>query len=205
MKSVSDVLRDADPLREPDPEFDAARWRMREALRVAPPPSLSGSRTGVSRRQLVAGGASLVAAAAVLTTMGGRWSIGTPVQAAVRFEVRLAEVAPQPGLLVAQVGRTGRLVYLHPEPLVTNEDVAQSWMSEEQPGSFSVHVAFLAPAAERLDRATANHLGRPVAILIDGQPVIVPVLRSPIRDSAVITGHYSQDDARRVADGIALR
>ena len=50
--------------------------------------------------------------------------IGTvDLRAAVRFEVRLAEDNPAGGLQAARVG-TDRTIYLHPEAIVTNSDIA---------------------------------------------------------------------------------
>jgi preprotein translocase subunit SecD len=54
-------------------------------------------------------------------------------------------------------------------------------------------------------QATATHVGRPVAILIDGAVVMAPVVRSPINDTAVITGHFTQAEAERMAKGIGRR
>ena len=64
---------------------------------------------------------------------------------------------------------------------------------------------FLPFGAERMRQATTTHLGRPVAILVDGGVVIAPVVRSPISDSAVISGNYTRAEAERIADGIGRR
>ena len=55
-------------------------------------------------------------------------------------------------------------------------------------------------------RATTNHLGKPVAILIDGEVVMAPVLRAPIKAEAVmISGDYAKADAQRIVEGIGTR
>jgi preprotein translocase subunit SecD len=134
------------------------------------------------------------------------WVRGTiPVLAAVRFELRLAENQPVPGLVVAQVAHTGGLIYLHPEIVLNNDDIAQSWVSHDGPDRFSVSVQFLQSGAERMRQATTAHLGRPMAILLDGKVVMTPVVRSPITDSAMITGNFTRAEAERIADGISKR
>lgn len=134
------------------------------------------------------------------------WVHGTPpVLAAVRFEVRLAEDRPIPGLVVAQVADSGRVIYLHPEIVVSNDDIAQSWVLQDDPTRFGVSVQFLPSGTERMRQATASHVGRPVAILIDGAVVIAPVVRSPIGDSAVISGNFTRAEAERIAEGIGRR
>jgi preprotein translocase subunit SecD len=49
-----------------------------------------------------------------------------------------------------------------------------------------------------------NHLGRPVAILIDGEVVSVPTVKSPIGAAAVISGDFTRADAERIAQGMNI-
>ncbi|HVH29615.1 MAG TPA: hypothetical protein VM818_22865 [Vicinamibacterales bacterium] len=153
----------------------------------------------------------MLAAALAMVVMGitaagyQMWMHGTtPVLAAVRFEVRLAEDQPIPGLVVARLD-SGRVIYLHPEIVVSNDDIAQSWVSEDGPNQFGIAVQLLPSGAERMRQATTTHVGRPMAILLDGHVVMAPVVRAPIGDSAVITGYYSRVEAERIADGMRLR
>jgi preprotein translocase subunit SecD len=158
-------------------------------------------------------GARLTIGAALLVAVMGALALGyqlwmhgtTPLLAAVRFEVRLAEDQPMPGLVVAQLADSGRVIYLHPEMVVGNDDVAQSWVSPDGPRGFAVAVRLLPAGAERMRQATSNHVGRPVAILIDGVVVVAPVVRSPIGESATINGHYTREEAERIAEGIGVR
>jgi preprotein translocase subunit SecD len=48
-------------------------------------------------------------------------------------------------------------------------------------------------------------VGRPVAILIDGEVVMTPVVRSAIGNSATITGNYTRAEAERIASGMGIR
>ena len=59
--------------------------------------------------------------------------------------------------------------------------------------------------AERLRQATSAHIGRPVAILLEGRVAMAPTVRSPIAESAVITGAFTEAEARRIAEGISRR
>ena len=70
------------------------------------------------------------------------------------------------GLVFARDADTGRVIYLHPEIVVDNDDIAQSWVLQDGPDRFSVSVQFLQTGVERMRRATKAHLGRPVAILL---------------------------------------
>jgi hypothetical protein len=200
MSSLTTLLQDADPLRHEAPCLDAERERIRERILRTPPLNQS---TKSSRASVMLAAALAIAVAALGYVA---WRHGTtPVLAAVRFEVRLAEDQPVPGLVVAQVAGSRRLLYLHPEIVVSNDDIGQTWVVQDGPDRFAIGVEFLPPGAERMRQATANHIGRPVAILVDGRVVIAPVVRARIGNSAIITGDYTQTDAERIASGMRTR
>ena len=200
MNRLNSLLQDADPLRHDPPRRDADRERIRQIVLRAP--ADRGATTGprARLRVLAAAAAMVILGAGALSYHFGAFD-STPLYAAVRFEVRLAEDRPTPGLVVSQAGDSGRLIYLHPEIVVSNDDIERAWVFQDPPG-FGVAVKFLPPGAERMQQATAGHVGRPMAILIDGHVVSVPTLRAPISDSAVLNGIYTQAEARRIADGI---
>jgi hypothetical protein len=197
------LLQEADPIRHeaPLPRLRREQLRLKLLRRLAVDRPLKPTR---ARRPLMAAvGAVMVAAVAFGVAM---WvQSRTPLIAAVRFEVRLAEDGPIPGLVVAQVPDSRRLIYLHPNVLVSNDDIAQTWVTEEAPDQFGVAVQLLPSGAERMRQATASHVGRPVAVLIDGKVVIAPVVRAPISDSAWISGNYTRADAERLADGMRFQ
>jgi preprotein translocase subunit SecD len=204
MNTIKTPLQDADPLRHEAPRLDEERERMRLSIQEA---TLVTRSVSSMRARLAL--ASAIAALAVmgLFALGSQvWIHGpSPVLAAVRFEVRLAEERPTPGLIVAQVADSGRLIYLHPEIVGSNDDIAQTSVVEDGPTRFGIAVEFLASGAERMRQATTTHVGRPVAILIDGVVVSAPLVRSPIGESAVISGNYTRAEADRIAEGIARR
>jgi preprotein translocase subunit SecD len=202
MNNLKNLLQDSDPLRHEPARFDAHRDRVRDAILRETADGRELSPTRVSRRA-----AAAALAASVLVIAGyATWVTDTPVIAAVRFEVRLAENQPREGLVVARVGADpAHLVYLHSTPVVGNDDIAQSWVVDDGSGQFAVSVEFLPAGADRMRQATRTHEGRPMAVLIDGRVVMAPVVRSEISTSAVITGDFSRAEAERVAEGISRR
>lgn len=196
--TLSDLLRAADPLRdEPLPNAQERLLRRQSVLSTPP------VKRGVSRRRF-----SLVGVGAVLLIgigAGARyWTAATAnLVAAVRFEIRLAEESSAPALREATVGGESRKIYLHADTVVTNSDIAEAHVSPgNAPSTFGVVVTFTADGAAKMQRATQNHIGRPLAILIDGQVVIAPVLRSRITSSAVVSGDYTRAEAERIVAGI---
>jgi preprotein translocase subunit SecD len=120
--------------------------------------------------------------------------------AAATLEVRLAEAAPAPGLVEMTVQDSNEKVYLHREAVVTSADVVQATVV---PGitsvNFNVAVTFNSAGAARMARATASHLNKPVAILINGRLVAAPKVRAQISDQAVISGDFDRTQADAIA------
>ena len=193
--NLKNLLQSVDPIRRESGQIDAQRIRNRvvqAAHHVDDRPAVSARRAAV-----VAAAALIIAAVLVGTQMLSH--------AAVRFEVRLAEEQPAAGLTAVRVA-PNRTVYLHPEVVVTNADIA---FSNVIPGNapaqqFWIDVRLNAAGADKMRRATMNHLGRPVAILIDGEVVSVPTVKSPIGAAAVISGDFTRADAERIAQGMNI-
>jgi preprotein translocase subunit SecD len=128
------------------------------------------------------------------------------LQGAVRFEVILAEDKPAAGLREAKVSGANRSVYLHKGVIVDNGDVAAARVVQgDAPSKYAVDVKFKASGTEKMRTATGNHIGKPVAILLDGQVVMAPVVRSPIGASAVVTGDFTRAQAERIVKGIGIQ
>jgi len=201
MNNIKELLQDADPLRdEPVPSSecrDAQRRRVLAAVSTALRSEKAMPGPTVRSFAILA-----AVALAVLFLGEGLWSpLVRDVHAAVRFEVRLAEDQPAPGLREARVVRTDRSVYLHDEVVVTNADIARARLIRA--GSvYNVGVEFNASGAEKMRVASGRHIGKPIAILLDGQVIMAPVLRSPIENSAQITGNFTKAEAERVVTGI---
>ena len=147
----------------------------------------------VSVRRLLCTMAALtliVGAATIATVRALPLEVGALAQvaAASRMEIRLAESAFTPGLREVVVAGTNERIYLHPTTLATWSDITTARIVEWGTPRLGVAVAFNSSTAARMANATAAHLGRPVAIILDGRVVAAPIVRAPISDSAVITG-----------------
>lgn len=219
MSRLRDVLRAADPLRvEPPADRDArlreARARLhatdRASLRarrgpgaVADAAELRTLEAAPRRRVVMAVALGAVAMVASLAV----WQRGaTPAMAAVRFEIRLAEESAAPGLREAPVGSDPRIVYLHDDLVVSNDHVAAAHVRATRDADrFGVEIVFTPEGASRMFQATSVHIGRPVALLVDGLVVMAPTVRSAIGDRALLTGDYTRAEAERVAAGLLLR
>ena len=201
MKTLPDLLRDADPLGYEPRRSAQERRTSRQAILDSPYVAEE-----LLRRRIVI--VAVVALTLIGIAAGSRyWSrvAVDVVAAAVRFEMRLAEENPADGLRETVIPGD-RTIYLHQETVVTNSDIAQARVTQGDAAStFSVTVTFNADGAAKMLRASQSHIGRPLAILVDGEVVTAPVLRSRITTLAIISGNYTRAEAEKIAAGILGR
>lgn len=110
----------------------------------------------------------------------------------VRVEFRRAEKTPADGLVEAAVAIGPRKIYLHKEPDATNHDIAQARAIVDRSSRPAVLVLFTPDGAKKMERLSEEHKDRPLAILVDGQVVAAPEVRTVISEQAVISGNFTQ-------------
>jgi preprotein translocase subunit SecD len=199
MKTIHDLLKDADPLRRESPVVEDQREKARAVITTAMTDTRKIERTPFRAPRLLLISAAVVGILILGSLLWPR--MGFETHARVRFEVRLAEDKPAPGLSETKVSGTERMIYLHPEIVLSNEDVAVAEVSKDGNARVAVSLKFTAEGTRKIQTATAGHVGRPVAILIDGAVVMAPLLKSALGDSAMITGMTSAE-AERIANGM---
>jgi preprotein translocase subunit SecD len=203
MNNLRELLQDADPLRhEPTPAPDQRITRRQAVLAAARRTPAPSRRRPRSRTAVWATSALMVAALLALGAV--LWSLfNSNLQAAIRFEVRMAETRPAAGLQKAKVAGSDRYVYLHHQVIVSNNDIAEvKVIQADAPSQYGIGIRFNSTGADKMRQATRAHIGKPLAILLDGQVMMAPVVRDPVGGSAMLTGHYTKAEAQRVADRI---
>jgi len=120
----------------------------------------------------------------------------------VAFEARLAsltEVAGWEGVPGPQPGQT---IWIAPEPSLTNGDVARAW-PEEMGGEVCVGLLLTEEGALKLARLTTDHVGQPMALIVDGRVTAAPRIAAPITGGrAILQGNFTAEEARAIAGGI---
>jgi SecD-like export protein len=202
MKEIRELLQDADPLRRELPVPTDQRDLRRRAVLSAASRSYAGEE--LRSRFAVFSAVALVVIVAVF--LGARIWFVSEAQAAVRFEIKLAEESPGPGLREVKAPGSDRSVYLHDEAIATNSDIATARVVDGGDAShYAIAVEFNTAAAQKIRSATEKHVGRPLAILLDGQVALVLKVRTPIGGSAMITGDFTKAQAERIANGITMQ
>jgi preprotein translocase subunit SecD len=127
-------------------------------------------------------------------------------KARVEFEMRLAETRADGRLTEASVENASEKIYLHKEVLITNQDIIEARVViGYDNATFDIEIEITEGAAKRLSNATAEHVGRPIALLFNGRVIVAPVLRDKISSIGVISGRFSREQAERIARGITSR
>jgi preprotein translocase subunit SecD len=117
------------------------------------------------------------------------------------LEVRLAETEPATGLDAATVPGSNNKIYMHDQRVITNNDVVQARVVEGK-GQFSIAITLTASGAARMASATAKHVGKPLAIIVNGDVIAAPTVRAQIGSEAMITGDFTLVEAERIAAGL---
>ena len=98
--------------------------------------------------------------------------------ARVSFEFRLAQAAPQAGMIPMVV--EGETLYVASQAALTEADVKHARVSSGQRGQPLIEVQFRPAGAKRFADLTTANVGKRVAILIDGRVISAPTIASPI-------------------------
>ena len=150
---------------------------------------------------LLAGTSRAVVAALPLSVPGA----GLPQGPQAQLEIRRASLLPVDAFAAAAVDGTNQVIYVDSLALVTAADVSSARVLDAVGGRFAVEVNFQEEASARLSRATAAHVGNPVAIVLDGRVVAAPVVRSPIGRSALLTGNFTRAQAEAIVSRLPPR
>ena len=151
---------------------------------------------------MLASAAALVIAG---VATGPAWWPGTgTVHAAVAFEIRLAEPGPRAGLRAIHDADATRTVYVDPQIVVANGDIARTRVVPVGSG-FGVEIAFTDGGAAKMRAATAGNVGRLLAVVVDGRVIASPRITSPIDGVGILGGKYTKDEAGRIAAGLMPR
>ncbi|MGE3804308.1 MAG: hypothetical protein AB7K24_06515 [Gemmataceae bacterium] len=123
---------------------------------------------------------------------------------ATRIEFRLAEADKAEGLVEAKVAATDKKVYLHKKAVLSDADVAAARVVKSG-DRYELELTFTPAGAKKLEKATGNHIGKPLAILVDGKVVSAPLLMAAVAERAVISGDFSKQELQELAQDLEPR
>jgi preprotein translocase subunit SecD len=130
--------------------------------------------------------------------------IGTTAQLTfqpVETSTNDAETAVEYGKeLLPSMADEGLYYILESAPVVTGEDLVKALPSFDQNGRPAVDFQFNTSGAIRFGDYTAENIGNPFAIVLDGEVISAPVIQSHISGgSGIITGSFSVEESTNLA------
>jgi len=121
----------------------------------------------------------------------------------VLLEFRIAEDNPAPGLSEMIYTPTGKNYYLHSEILLTQADVDHAFVIRQE-GRPAIELVLKSEGTKKFGELTENNIGKRCGIVMNGQLVSAPRIMAPIHvGQAIIVGHFTNTEARQIAQGLS--
>lgn len=103
-------------------------------------------------------------------------------------------------VILPSLDEPGRFYVIERAPVVTGEDLVDAQPSFDQNGNPAVTFRFNTTGARKFGDYTAENIGQPFAIVLDGEVVSAPTIQSHIAGgSGIITGRFSVEESTRLA------
>lgn len=97
----------------------------------------------------------------------------------------------------------GERIYLAPQPALDAQDVDTATAQPDVGGRGAVTIKLTERGKQRMDELTRNSIGGRLAIVVNGKPLIAPVITSRVPGGIVqISGDFTLEEAERIADTI---
>lgn len=112
-------------------------------------------------------------------------TIASDLQAEIAAGVALPEPIPYPGQVFATV-MTGDIL----RNAVATQDQFNQWM---------INFELTGAGSNQFFEYTSTHIGQPLAIVLDGRVLSAPTINAAIRDSGVIQGQFTAEEAESLA------
>ncbi len=116
---------------------------------------------------------------------------------------RVSEPGAQPGpgqVIYPSLDEPGVYYVLEKTPVVRGEDLVDAQPSFDQNGRPAVNFRFNPTGARKFGDYTAENIGNPFAIVLDGEVISAPVIQSHIPGgSGIITGNFTVEESTNLA------
>jgi preprotein translocase subunit SecD len=122
------------------------------------------------------------------------------------FELRSVSEAASPDTVPTSFssGEQTETLHLSRDPLLDVTAVKSAGVSTDPlSGSPIVQIVFNTEGTKKFSDITAQHVGKRIAILVDGKVLIAPIVRAPISGGrAHIAGNLTKEEAEKIAKRI---
>lgn len=127
---------------------------------------------------------------------------GNPQPDAI-VEFFLAETAPGEGLIKRTVEETDHDVWLPAEPILSNQHFMEAQVGIDPDQMPLVTLKLNEAGAAIIRKASREHVDKPLAVVVDGEVIMAPLIRAPMGAEVMITGIKTMDEAKRIARSLS--
>ncbi len=85
------------------------------------------------------------------------------------------------------------------ETVMTGDILRDAVATPDQFGQYEISFSLTGDGSDVFYNYTSTHIGQPLVIVLDGQVLSAPTIQAAIRDSGVITGQFTRDEADSLA------
>lgn len=118
------------------------------------------------------------------------------------LEFREAETTPSAELTEVAIPGTRDKVYFAKNAALTTDDISYVRVVADSDQHPALEVIFTEEGARKMAALTGRRIGKPLAILINGEVVSAPVVRSLISSPCLITGNFTQPEIEAIVRSI---
>ena len=116
------------------------------------------------------------------------------------LKLYLAQDTPGAGLTKATVAGSDNVIYLHPNPELTEAHLKKVAVWDGQYDDKTIVLMFNDDGTARMARVTAENINKRLAFVIDDKIIMAPVIQTQITEGqAVIEGGYTKQEAEDLA------
>jgi len=120
------------------------------------------------------------------------------------LQFRLVEEKEGPDTVAMQVKGKNETLHVNKQALLNALDVRSAKATHATPGHYpAVSLSLTREGTKKFGEVTAENVNRRLAVVVDGQLVSAPVIRSRVEGGkAVITGSFTIEEAQELASAI---
>ncbi len=132
-------------------------------------------------------------------------AVGWADDPAPTLEFRLAEDTETPGWEQMTEPGSEKPIFVSPKASLNGTHVEKVSFYKDGRGNPSIGLTLTDDGAKLMEATTSRNLGKKLAIVLDGEVVSAPTVRSTVAKEVQITGRFGKEDLLKLFRAVVLR
>ena len=116
-----------------------------------------------------------------------------------RVEVRMADFEPFPGAKQVESSQIEWKIFIAAEASFTNKDFASVAAVGDLQGAPGLELILTEEAAARMKELSGQWIGKPMAILVNDEVVLAPIVQAELGERLIIQGRFTMEETEQLA------